>query len=305
MMNVPFTFRGLMAPVFTPFSSNGELKLDIVPSYANYLAEYGIKGILVNGTSGEGTSMNLQERKSVAEAWSQTVKFTNQHLMVQIGGACLPDVIELAKHAESIKANSILCLPELYFKPNTLQELIDYLKTIAQAAPNTPLLYYHIPSYTNVNIHMGQFLESVRDEIPTFVGIKFTSTDLVEGSQALHINNNQYVIFLGCDQLISAGCALGINCFIATSINVFPKLVKELIDANNSAELLLAKKKQEALTEAVNIVSKYGNWVQTMKHAMKVISMLQVGPPRNPLKQLPAKSLKWMEEDLKNLKYIN
>lgn len=49
---------------------------------------------------------------------------------------------------------------------------------------------------------MGQFLESVKNEIPSLVGIKFTSTDLVEGTQALHINNNQYAVFLGCDQVI-------------------------------------------------------------------------------------------------------
>ncbi|KAL2728066.1 N-acetylneuraminate lyase-like isoform X2 [Vespula maculifrons] len=305
MPNISFTFKGLMAPVFTPFTTDGTLKLDMVPSYANYLAEYGINGVLVNGTTGEGTSMNLQERKSVAEAWSRTVKFTNQHMMVQVGGTNLPDVMELAKHAESIKANSILCLPELYFKPTTSQELVDYLKQVAQAAPNTPLLYYHIPSYTNVNIHMGQFLESVKNEIPSLVGIKFTSTDLVEGTQALHVNNNQYAVFLGCDQLISAGCSLGLECFIATSINVFPKLVKELIDANNSAELITAKKKQETLTDTINIVSKYGNWIPTMKYAMQVISMLQVGPPRNPLKQLSDKSMKWMKEDLSKLKDLN
>lgn len=49
----------------------------------------------VNGTTGEGTSMNTEERKLVTEAWAQVCTQTQQHLMVQIGGACLPDVIEL------------------------------------------------------------------------------------------------------------------------------------------------------------------------------------------------------------------
>lgn len=40
-----------------------------------------------------------------------------------------------------------------------------------------------------------------------------------------------------------------------------------------------------------------------MKYAMEVISMLKVGTPREPLKQLPGKSMSWMEEDLKKLKY--
>lgn len=48
---------------------------------------------------------------------------------------------------------------------------------------------------------MGQFLESLNDEISTFVGIKFTSSDLDEGIQAFRANNKKYVVFLGNDQV--------------------------------------------------------------------------------------------------------
>lgn len=50
-------------------------------------------------------------------------------------------------------------------------------------------------------VHMGEFLESLNDEIPTFVGIKFTSSDLDEGAQAFRANNKKYVVFLGNDQV--------------------------------------------------------------------------------------------------------
>lgn len=108
-----------------------------------------------------------------------------------------------------------------------MEQLKNYLKLISEAAPNTPLLYYHFPRMTNVNskliitivlnlyvkcnasknalefflVHMGQFLESLNDEISTFVGIKFTSSDLDEGTQAFRANNKKYVVFLGNDQV--------------------------------------------------------------------------------------------------------
>lgn len=56
-----------------------------------------------------------------------------------------------AQHAEANGADSLLCLPELYNKPTTNDQLINYLRTVGQAAPNTPLLLYHIPSFTHVN----------------------------------------------------------------------------------------------------------------------------------------------------------
>lgn len=96
-------------------------------------------------------SMTVTERKIVAEKWAQAVKTTKQHLMVQVAGCPLPDAIELAKHAESIGVGSILSLPELYFKPTTALGVVNYLKHIGEAAPKTPLLYYHIPGWTCVN----------------------------------------------------------------------------------------------------------------------------------------------------------
>lgn len=50
---------------------------------------------LVNGSTGEGTCLTIEERKQITEAWAAAVKETKQHLMIQVGGAALKDVKEL------------------------------------------------------------------------------------------------------------------------------------------------------------------------------------------------------------------
>lgn len=60
----------------------------------------------------------------------------------------------------------------------------------------------HFKVHKHFIVHMGQFLESIGDRIPSFVGIKFTSGNLEEGAQALRADNGKYVIFLGNDQVI-------------------------------------------------------------------------------------------------------
>ncbi|XP_012343211.1 N-acetylneuraminate lyase-like [Apis florea] len=303
MSKVSFTFRGIIAPILTPFNndSSRSLNLSIIPQYANFLAKKKIDGVLVNGTSGEGPSMSLIERKLVAEAWANAVKITKQHLMIQVGGASLPDVLELAKHAESIKADSILCLPDLYFKPTTMEQLKNYLKLISEAAPNTPLLYYHFPRMTNVNIHMGQFLESLNDEISTFVGIKFTSSDLDEGTQAFRANNKKYVVFLGNDQLVNAGCAVGIDSFITTSSNMLPEFMIDSLREGLAGNVMKARDTQQRLTNVVLAISKYGNWVSTMKVAMSLLTDINPGPPRAPLESLSTETVSSMIKDLHKL----
>ncbi|XP_076655784.1 N-acetylneuraminate lyase A [Halictus rubicundus] len=303
MSKPAFTFKGLMAPVFTPFNydSQKSLNLAIIPQYAEYLAKKKITGILVNGTTGEGTSMSITERKAVATAWANAVKTTKQHLMIQVGGASLPDVLELAKHAESIKADSILCLPELYFKPTTAPQLTEYLQMVGKAAPNTPLFYYHIQMFTNVNVHMGQFLETLGDKIPNFAGIKFTSSSLDEGIQALYADNKKYTVFLGNDQLINAGSADGMDSFIVTTLNMLPEYSQEILAQWKGGNVSKAREMQAKLTKAVMDITQYGSWVASMKIAMFLLTPIEVGPARSPLITLPLEMQTSMAKDLQTL----
>ncbi|XP_015590365.1 N-acetylneuraminate lyase [Cephus cinctus] len=305
MPRLPYTYRGYVVPVLTPITDDSArtLNTDVIPTYAQYLADNGVKGVLVNGTSGEGPSLSIAERKTITEAWATAVKSTKQHLMIQVGGAPLPHVLELARHAESIGVDSLLCLPELYFRPANSEQLVEYLTLVGAAAPKTPLLYYHFPMYTNVNIHMGQFLESLGDKIPSFVGIKFTSTNLEEGTQAVHADNNKYVIFLGSDQIFAGALALGIDSAIPTSVNMFPRLAMELLDAGLEGDIMKAREKQQQLSKAIQVIAIDGTWVETMKAAMKLLTPIDVGPPRPPLRPLPAKSVAAMKKGLKNLGY--
>lgn len=99
--------------------------------------------------------MNVGERKQVTEAWKKACDVNGIVLMVQIGGAPYPDVIEMAKHAEKLEVDGVLCLPELYFKPKSPEKLTEYLKNVAVHCPSIPFFYYHIPMFTDVT---GKFI---------------------------------------------------------------------------------------------------------------------------------------------------
>lgn len=110
-----------------------------------------VNGVLINGTTGEGQALSKEERFKLAEAWKVACTKYAITMMVQIGGAPIADVIDLAIHAEKIKADAVLCLPELYFKPKTETDLVKYIATVAKYCPNTPFLYYHFPKSSSVD----------------------------------------------------------------------------------------------------------------------------------------------------------
>lgn len=130
------------------------MNYDVIDEYCKYLKTNGVNGILVNGTSGEGSCLRLDERKRLAEVWLAASKKYGVTFMLQIGGCDILSVFELAEHAEKIGVDCVLCLPDLFFKPKMEEDLVTYIKDIARHCPTRPLYYYHIPRMSSVDCEL-------------------------------------------------------------------------------------------------------------------------------------------------------
>lgn len=243
-----------MAPTFTPFDDKLKINYDAIEPYAKLLKSKGISAILVNGTSGEGMLLSVEERKQVTLKWSEVCNKLEILLMVQISGCPFPDAVELAKQAALLKVDGVLCLPELYFKPKTIESLVEYLSDIAVYCPDVPLYYYHIPMFTQVDLPMGNFMKLARKEIPSFTGIKFTSGDLEKGIQCLPHGQ----VFLGSDTILTGAVALGFTNAIMTSLNINPEISLKIISLMEQGKVVEAREQQNILNQFVEATLKDG-----------------------------------------------
>ncbi|MDR2706091.1 MAG: dihydrodipicolinate synthase family protein, partial [Planctomycetaceae bacterium] len=66
-------FKGLIAATHTPFQQNGNLHLEIIPKYVQYLLDCKMDALYVNGSTGEGVSLSVEERKATLEAFVNAV----------------------------------------------------------------------------------------------------------------------------------------------------------------------------------------------------------------------------------------
>ncbi|XP_063699839.1 N-acetylneuraminate lyase A-like [Culicoides brevitarsis] len=283
-----FTFRGLMAPVFTVFNEDNSVNVDSIKKYAEYLKKNEVNGVLVNGTTGEGMSLSVSERKSVTEAWTKVCKELDIALMVQIGGAPYPDVVELAKHAYATKVPAMLCLPELYFKPKTEEDLVDYLKSVSKHAPGVALFYYHIPMFTGVSLNMPRFINLAKASIPEFAGIKYSNGDLEQISPAVE---SGVTVFIGSDMILCSALTLGFDSSIMTTLNICPELSVAILKAVKEGRTEDAKKLQWKLNKRVMEITENGKlgWIPSMKREFNKVQKekgLFVGKVRAPLKDL-------------------
>ncbi|RZF44788.1 hypothetical protein LSTR_LSTR000740 [Laodelphax striatellus] len=293
-----FNYTGCMAPVFTPFSRQSFLvNYEMIPKYADYMVTSGIKGVLVNGSAGEGLTMSIAERKSVLEAWMSEAKRCKLAVMVQIGGIALKEAKELAKHAESQGVSALLCLPDLFYKPTNSTGLAKYLKFISDAAPSTPLFYYHIPCYTSVHMDMVDFTNKAIELVPTFAGVKYTHNNLQEANQLLQIRSDLSV-FVGNEQTLAGQRALGIDSCIVVAANCFPDYVQAIYSNIESGNVNEALKLQNNLNATLHLIeTTVGGFTQGLKALMELIAHIDMGlarPPQNEVTREAAQAL-WKE----------
>lgn len=108
-------------------------------------------GVIINGFTGEGMTLRLDERERLAEEWFSATRKHQLKMLLNVGGAAIADVYDLTEHAEKLGVDGLLVLPDLFFRPNVEEDLLFYVRDVAKHAPSLPIFYYHVPVFTTVH----------------------------------------------------------------------------------------------------------------------------------------------------------
>lgn len=284
---------GLIAASLTPTTASGEVALDVIEPLAEQLMADGVSGVFVGGTSGECHSFSCQERMDVAARWTDVARGTSFKVVIHVGSNALPDARAMALQAEKIGADAIASMSPFFFKPGTVDALLAVLQEIGQAAPETPLYYYDIPSMTGVHLPMVELLEKGRQRIPTLRGLKYTNADLLQMQRCIQAEDQYFDILFGHDAVLAGGWAYGVRGAIGTTYNFMAPLYLKLLEAYHAHDDLLVQQLQFASAELIADLFELG-FLPSVRSLMKIIG-IDVGPPRLPLLPLSAEKVQQLE----------
>ena len=288
----------LIAATYPPLDHSGSLNLDAIAKYAEFLERDKVDGAFLNGSTGDFASLTLKERKLIVEEWSKC-KPKNFKLVVHVGDTCLENAKELAAHAKKFKVDGICTLAPFYFKPTSIEELIQFCKQIAESNPDSPFYYYHIPSLTGVNFDMVRFMELAARQISTFAGLKYSKEDLIEFKSCLDFENGKYQVFFGVDEILLSVLALGATSAVGSTYNHLTPLYHQMIHAFYHGKTEKASLLQTKVMSFVQILSGYG-----FHSASKLLLSkmgLDLGPVRLPLRNLKKPEIDTLEKEMEQL----
>lgn len=295
--------RGLVAATHTPFHPDGSLNLAVVERQAAHLLANQVTTVFIGGTTGESSSLPLDERLSLAQRWTEVAKGTPLRIVVHVGANSIADARILAADAEKLGAPAIAALAPSYFKPRSLDSLIACAAEIAAAAPATPFYFYDIPSMTAVSFPMCDFLAQAPVRIPTLVGLKFTNPDLMSFQLCLHADGGAWDVPFGCDEFLLAALALGATGAVGSTYNFAAPIYHRLMRAFAAGDMATARKEQFRSVQLVQLLAGVG-FMGAAKAVMGMIGV-KVGPARLPNGTPTTEQVKKLRADLEQLGFFD
>lgn len=273
--------KGLIDAPFTPFHEDGSLNLAPIPEYAALLARNGLRGVFINGSSGEGYMLTEEERMQLAEAWMAAVP-EDFKVIVHVGSTSVMSSRRLAEHAQKIGAWGIGAMATPFPKIGSIEQLCRYCEEIASAAPNLPFYYYHIPAFNGAFLSMYDFLKAVDGRIPNFAGIKYTFESLYEYNRCRRYQNGKFDMLHGQDETILPCLAMGgAQGGIGGTTNYNGRCLTGILEAWEKGDLEKARQLQDFAQDVIDVICNFRGNIVGGKRIMKLIG-LDLGPNRVP-----------------------
>lgn len=294
---------GLIDAPFTPFDAEGNVNLAPIPAYAAMLRKNGLKGVFINGSSGEGYMLTTDERKSIAETWVKAAA-EDFKVIVHVGSCCVRDSRELARHAAEIGAWGIGAMAPPFPRIGRVEELVKYIEEIAYGAPELPFYFYHIPAFNGAFLPMLDLLKAVDGRVENFAGIKYTFESLYEYNQCRLYKNGKYDMLHGQDETILPSLAIGgARGGIGGTTNYNGRELVAIIDAWNRGDLEAARRHQNFAQEVINVICRYRGNIVGGKRIMKLIG-LDLGPNRTPFRNITPQEEAQMRKELDEIGFF-
>ena len=276
MTKKKFWPKGVIPALVTPFTKKYEIDEKALKRLINFVIENGVTSVFPCATTGEFTSMTMEERKRLVEI---TIDHVNGKVPViaGTGDAGTKTAIEFSEHAENAGADAVLVVSPFYLKP-TDKEIFEHYTKIAEAV-DLPIILYNIPQVTGVEIPW--WVVEALAEIDNVVGIKDSSGNMPYMTALFEKVYGKISIMCGHDEIAMAALAAGADGLILASANLIPDIWVQIYNLVKRGNLEEARKLQRKIQTLVRIVTRQGGGL-AVKAGLNMMG-LEMGTTRRPL----------------------
>jgi len=279
-MTTPATLRGIWPALLTPLTESLDIDHDRFAAHARALISNGCGGVTPFGTTGEGPSFSLVERREAIDALVAS-GVPAAKILVSVSCAALPETLELTRHALEIGAHGSLMMPPFFLKNVSGQGVIDaYRYVIDRVADSRLKLYlYHIPQVSGVPLSHEVIATLIRLYPETIVGIKDSGCELQSSLALADAFMDRLTVYVGNEADLPDLGRRGSSGAVSGLANFMPRVVHRLVlqpDAPGTARDLARTKELLAILGGYSLMPALKGIMATLTGER---SWLHVRPP--------------------------
>ncbi len=263
----------VLTATVTPFDSDGNVDYDRYRELCGFLVDHGSDGVVVNGTTGEASTLSEEERVGMIEAALDAIG-DRATVVAGTGTNSTAHSIELTEQAHEAGAHAVLVVTPYYNKPPQ-RGIVEHFKAVA-AATDRPVVAYNIPGRCVINIEPETMAELA--QIENVSAVKQANADRGQARRIVELGLDLYA---GDDNLVLPFVELGGRGGVCVHTHVVGPQVKELIRLAREGDLDGARQLDEELAPAYELIGVVTGPIQ-IKAALGLIGQ-DVGGVRLPL----------------------
>jgi 4-hydroxy-tetrahydrodipicolinate synthase len=280
---------GVIVALLTPVDPAGQVDRKSLERLVESVITRGVTGVSPLGSTGEGYSLDLEQRLAVVDAVAGALPE---------GTPVIPGVFahnrdqaaaEISAYAGR-GATAVLVAPPCYY-PLSPAEQEAYFSQLADVA-ELPLVLYNIPAFTKIQI--APAVAASLASHPRITGLKDSGRDFGYATELLDlVTAADFSVLTGTDSMLVAYMLAGAQGTICASANLVPELVAAVYHAVREGRLDDALRHEARLRE-VQAACGTGAPPAAYKAALAAagIGGPWLAPPRLPLSDAEAAQLR-------------
>ena len=239
-MSVTASLPGIWPALLTPLDAELNIAHARFVSHSRALITAGCGGVTPFGTTGEGPSFGLDERRAAVDALVEG-GVPGAQILVSTSCAALPETLALTKHALSVGAWGCLMLPPFFLKGVSDEGIVDAYRYVIDGAADARLciMLYHIPQVAGVGLSHAVIAELKRRYPDTIVGIKDSQCDRAHSIALAETFMSTVTVHVGYEPDLPEMGRRGSTGAVSGLANFMPELIHRLVsqpDAPGTAQ---------------------------------------------------------------------
>lgn len=281
-MKKPY-FGRLLTAMVTPFNADGSINYEAGADFADWLLANGSDGLVVEGSTGEAATMDMDEKIKFMQTIVARVN-GRAKIVAGAGTNCTASTIDLVKKMEACGVDGILVVGPYYNKP-TQEGYYQHFAAVAKAT-KLPIIVYNVPGRTGGNI-APETVARLAADFSNIVAIKEAAGNVAQTAELYRVLPEDFSIYSGDDGLILPFLSVGACGLISVLANVNGNLLQQLMQAYSEGRVKDAADINKVMVPLAKAMFIESNPIP-IKAAVTKVTGIEAGAPRLPLTPISA-----------------